>query len=161
MDMPVLTPVPIRTRGKSFFARIWAWITEVRKWQVVENWEYDLDENTRVVVPKGFEFDGASIPRPLWAILSPTGLLLIQGLIHDYGYRYDYLWAINPDAVYGYEKIHVKAGRKFWDEVFYRVGREVNGMRVINGLAWLALASMGWLAWRANRKRNEEEVFPY
>ncbi len=28
-------------------------------------------------------------------ILSPTGVLFIPGLIHDFAYRYDYLWAVN------------------------------------------------------------------
>ena len=31
----------------------------------------------------------------LWFFLSPTGLLLIPGLFHDYGYRYDQLWHLD------------------------------------------------------------------
>lgn len=157
MDMPILQPIPIKTKNKGFFGRVWTWIFQVRTWKLAENWEYDLDENTRIVIPKGFIFDGASIPRPLWFMLSPIGLLLIQGLIHDFGYRYTYLWKKQGDK---YVKIYEGECRTFWDGIFYRVGREVNGMRMINGLAWFPLFSFGWLAWRGNRKRNAEEIDP-
>ena len=116
MEMPQLVPIRIKTKGESLLIRLWRWMTVVRKWQVVEDWEYDLPGGPRVVIPKGFEFDGASIPRPLWFILSPTGLLLIPGLIHDFGYRFDYVWTVDANG-YVY-KDHVKAGRKHWDAIF-------------------------------------------
>ena len=159
MEMPVIIPLPIETKGKGFFQKIWAWITEVRSWKLAENWEYEL-KGTRIVIPKGFIFDGASIPRPLWGILSPTGLLLIPGLIHDFGYRFDYLWAVIPDTESGYIKIHEQAGQKYWDEVFYYLGMEINGIKTINFIAWLALSTMGFLAWNANRKRNYQDIDP-
>lgn len=96
MDMPKLIPIQIKTRDKPFLIRIWRWITSIRKWELSEDWEYKLPEDEPVIViPKGFVFDGASIPRPLWGLLSPTGLLLVPGLIHDFAYRYDYLWALD------------------------------------------------------------------
>lgn len=158
MNMPKLSPLPIKTLGKSFFPRIWAWVTEVRKWELVEDWEYELPDKTIVVIPKHFIFDGASIPRPLWGILSPTGLLLIPGLIHDFGYRYDYIWV--RDITGKVHKDKEGYGQKCWDKLFYEVGKKVNGMKIIDALAWLALASMGRFAWKANRERNEAEVFP-
>ena len=39
------------------------------------------------VIEKGFEFDGASVPKFLAMWLSPTGVLLMGGLVHDYGYN--------------------------------------------------------------------------
>jgi len=98
MKMPKLIPLPIKTKDKNFFAQMLIWITEVRTWEIVEDWEYDLPDGKKVVVPSGFVFDGASIPRPLWVILSPTGLLLIPGLIHDFGYRFDYIWIVGSDG---------------------------------------------------------------
>jgi len=160
MEMPKLIPLPIKTKGKKCFKRVWAWITEVRSWELAENWEYNF-EGQCIVIPKGFKFDGASIPRPLWGVLSPIGLLLIPGLIHDFGYRYDYLWIKDSNEELGYKKVKIKDGQKKWDAMFYRVGKKVNGMQLINGLAWTALSTMGCFAWRANRKRNEDEVFPY
>ncbi len=158
MEMPKLVPIPIRTQDEPFLTRVWRWVTVVRKWRVAEDWEYDLPDGPRVVIPESFIFDGASIPRPLWGILSPTGLLLIPGLIHDFGYRYDYIWAVDTSGFVF--KHHVKAGRKHWDAIFQRVGIEVNSMPILDTIAWLALVAGGWWAWRSNRNRNEPEVKP-
>lgn len=158
MKMPVLLPVPIETKGRAVLIRIWKWITSIRNWKLYENWDYQLPDKTRIIIPQGFQFDGASIPRPLWAILSPVGLLLIQGLVHDFGYRYDYLWAVNEDGeLYKYKE---KAGRLYWDRVFREVGVAVNGMAVIDAAAWLMLILFGFGPWRKNRKRNAEEMKP-
>ncbi len=125
----------------------------------MENWEYPLpDGGPGIIIPKGFIFDGASIPRPLWGVLSPIGLLLIPGLIHDFGYRYDYLWARDADEIlYKYGK---GRGQHFWDTIFRSVGKEVNGMAVIDTIAWATLALAGWWAWNGNRKRNAPELIP-
>lgn len=160
MVMPILEPIPIKTRGKSFLKKVWIWITSVRKWKLVENWEYELN-GEKIVIPKDFIFDGASVPRILWGVLSPTGLLLIQGLIHDFGYRYDYLWKVDPEATNGYIKAYKNSGQKYWDKLFYKVGRDVNDMNIINYLAWTVLSTFGGFAWSANRKRNEKDINPY
>jgi hypothetical protein len=158
--MPKLAPIPIPTKSQpTHLHKIVAYVTEVRQWQVIENWEYEFDGRT-YVIPKGFVFDGASIPRPLWGILSPIGLLLVPGLIHDYGYRYDYVWIRSDDSENGYQKVDAGMGQKHWDKVFYEVGKEVNGLSVLNWLAWIALVLGGKAAWNANRKRNDEEIHP-
>ena len=45
-------------------------------------------EGVEYVIPAGFQFDGASVPKFLATFLSPVGVLLMGGLIHDYGYKY-------------------------------------------------------------------------
>ena len=164
MSMPKLQPVPIKTKNHSVLRRIIIWMTSIRKWEVVEDWYYDLPDGPKVIVPKGFIFDGASIPRPLWFLLSPTGLLLIPGLIHDFAYRYDYLWAIESDEnsdiggnIYKYKE---NSGQWYWDGVFRDVGEDVNGMAVIDTLAWAVLFFFGWVSWRLNRNRNADEIKP-
>lgn len=157
-QMPKLVPLPIPTKGKPFYKRIWSWLTKVREWQLAENWEYDLPDGRRILIPKGFTFDGASIPRLLWFFLSPTGLLLIPGLIHDFGYRYDYIWVVKDDGIVC--KTDQAMGQDYWDEVFYNVGEHVNGMKVINWMAWVALAAFGGMAWEANRKLAAEDIVP-
>lgn len=37
-------------------------------------------------VPKGHEFDGATIPRPLWWLFSPTGKAFEAACLHDWFY---------------------------------------------------------------------------
>ena len=158
MEMPKLTPLPIKTKGKELPEQIRAWITETRKWEVAEKWDFILPNGEIILIPEGFEFDGASIPRPLWWLLSPTGLLLIPGLIHDFGYRYDYILTYDSKGMVC--KGHGGAGQEYWDNLFYEVGMEVNDMEEINYLAWLALSLMGKAAWKLNRVRDENEILP-
>lgn len=159
LKMPKMVPIAIETRGKPFRVQVWRWLTSIRKWELTENWEYPLtDHGPIIVVPKGFVFDGASIPRLFWGLLSPTGLLLIPGLIHDFGYRYDYLWALDSDGcLYKYKKV---TGQFEWDALFRTVGKDVNGVAFVDTLAWLALLMFGCWAWRSNQKRNEPDIRP-
>jgi hypothetical protein len=149
-SMPNLRPIPIPTKNCPRGMRVLIWFYEVRKWTLTDNWTYRLKDGPVIVLPAGFFFDGASIPRPFWAILNPIGLLLIPGLIHDYGYKYDQLWQLDGDgqvSPYGQG-----AGKAHWDRLFLDIGREVNGFRLINAVAWLAVALGGDAAWKAHRK---------
>jgi hypothetical protein len=102
--------------------------------------------------------DGASTPKFMWGLLDPVGILLIQGIIHDYGYRYDYVWAINNENVL--YKYHEKQGREFWDKLFLEIGLYVNEMQVTGYLSWLMLRLFGGKAWEENRIRNAPELLP-
>ena len=57
-------------------------------WIVVEEMVYVIGStNERIVVPKGFVTDFASIPQALWALgLSPHGQYSRAAVIHDYLY---------------------------------------------------------------------------
>jgi hypothetical protein len=156
--MPLLRPVPIPTKNHGAFMRILVWIYDVRKWELAADWEYELDRENRIILPEGFRFDGASIPRVLWAFLNPVGLLLIPGLIHDYGYRHRQLWKIDEEKkevvpfmmFEGRSKAH-------WDRLFWKVGNNVNGLKVINFVAFLAVYFLGHGAWWQNRKKEKLE----
>ena len=154
MDMPILRPIPIPTKGVNAFKRAWRWFTTIRKWEVVEDY-YFWFNGCHLFIPRGFIFDGASIPRVFWSILSPTGLLLIPGLFHDYGYRYDYLWEMLPE---GPKKYMPAAGKAYWDKMFLQIGEEVNEVHFANGVAWLALKLCGWVSWYSKRKSNDRQA---
>jgi hypothetical protein len=158
-DMPRLLPLPIpTTKHKSLLPKILTWIFNIRKWELIENWRYQLNVEDEIIIEKGFRFDGASIPRILWGILSPVGLLLIPGLIHDYAYRHDQLWKIDKDGdIIPYKK---NKGRAFWDEIFFKVSLKVNGLVLINILAWIALTLFGSCTWKEHRKNHKEPVKP-
>ena len=132
--MPVLSPIPIKTKGVSYRIALWRWITSIRKWEVTQEWNYELPDGVTAVIPQGFGFDGASIPKIFWGILSPTGLLLIPGLIHDYAYRYDKLMIRNSEG--GLDEYQKKSGKKTWDRLFRDVAIEVNGFHIINHIAF-------------------------
>jgi hypothetical protein len=64
-------------------------------WEVVEPFEYCLGEPDgpeRVIVPSGFLTDFASIPRPLWGWLPPTGKYGKAAVIHDALYQNRTVW---------------------------------------------------------------------
>lgn len=158
MKMPILSPLPILTKGKPFPTRIRIWLLEVRRWEILENWEFPLPDGKRIIIPKGFIFDGASIPRAFWNVLSPTGLLFIPAIIHDFAYRYDYLWVREEDG--SIRKFQEKAGKRYWDQLFYQISGNVNGMKIINTPVWMIITAMGGVAWRNNRACQEAEIFP-
>lgn len=159
MKYPKLEPVPIHTKGLSFFMKIWVWLFSVRKWKVVEDWEFDTTLDNRsitVFIHKGFVFDGASIPRPLWWLLSPIGVLLIPGLVHDYVYRYRYITFID-------KKTRIKnriynSDHKYWDLLFRDVSVQINECNVISYGAWIALLVFGKSAWKKNRKIEQKRI---
>ena len=87
--MPQLRPIAIPT-GKGFWGAIWMWLTGTRHWEVADDWSYTI-MGEKYIIPQGFKFDGASIPKFLHTWLSPTGVLLMGGLVHDYAYKYETL----------------------------------------------------------------------
>jgi len=153
--MPVLIPIPIPTKDQpNSIYKLVAFVTLLRRWKLAEHWEYTLENGVTIVIPRDFDFDGASIPKPFWALLSPTGLLFIPGLIHDYAYKYDQLWQRNTDgSVSEYQK---GAGKEYWDELFKTVGNNVNQVWLVNQIAKLAVAFGGGSTW--NNYRNENAI---
>lgn len=159
IEMPQLIPMTIQTKNQpSFLHKLVVFVTQSRQWELADNWTYKLNDEVTLVIEKGFIFDGASIPRIFWAILSPTGLLLIPGLIHDYGYRYDQIWKLednNQVSVYAQGN-----GKAYWDDLFRKVGNDVNEVGLVNLIARLGVALGGGDIWDKHRKRNKQSQKP-
>lgn len=51
-------------------------------WRLLEDFA-----NPYQVVPAGFVFDGASVPRMLWSFLDPAGEAFEAACVHDYFYE--------------------------------------------------------------------------
>ena len=103
---------------------------------MARDFEYTLPDGREIVIPEGFVFDGASVPRLLWGLLSPTGLLLIGGLVHDFGYRFDLL--VRRGEYGGFEEIAVR------DRLSYREWRLVLGWEATPPQAPGTYATVGW-----------------
>jgi hypothetical protein len=101
-----------------------------------------------LVIPKGFIFDGASVPKFLHTWLSPMGVLLVGGLIHDYGYKYQTLLCKGKKKSIGTKT------QKELDIIFRDVNIIQNGFRLINYLAYYGLKLGGFAAWNKHRKVN-------
>ena len=147
-QMPQMQPVPIPTKGKGFWGAIWMWLTGTRHWIVSKDFVFKIDE-VEYVIPKGFKFDGASIPKFLHTWLSPVGVLLMGGLVHDYVYKYATLKR-KGEGTYGI------LTQKEADVIFRDINIEINGFHFLNYLAYWALRLGGFVAWNAHRKVNEQ-----
>ena len=145
--MPKLQPVPIKTKDKGFWKGIVMWLLTTRNWILVDDWKYNVN-GQEYVIPEGFQFDGASIPKFLRTFFSPVGVLLIGGLVHDYAYKYKTLLKKNKKTTMG------DLTQKQADEIFRDINIIVNGFYVMNYLSYYSLRLGGFLAWNGHRKRN-------
>ena len=146
-SMPDLKPLPIKTKGKGFFKAIVMWLLGTRNWELTNDFTYVLNGN-KYVIPAGFKFDGASIPKFLRTFFSPVGVLLLGGLVHDYAYKYETLLRENKRDTLG------KISQKRADEIFRDININVNGFYLMNYLAYWSLRLGGFVAWNGHRKRN-------
>lgn len=147
-NMPKMSPMPIETKDKGFFKGVWMWLMGSRHWEIVEDWKFEL-EGKKYVVPAGFQFDGASVPKFLATFLSPVGVLLMGGLVHDYAYKYA---TLRKDT-----KKYSDIGpitQKDADILFRDICIEVNGFKVLNYLAYWSLRLAGFVAWNGHKKRG-------
>ena len=147
--MPILQPIQIKTKGKGFWKGIILWLLSTRNWILKEDWKYNID-GTEYVIPAGFQFDGASIPKFLRTFFSPVGVLLIGGLVHDYAYKYKTLLKRNKKDTMG------EITQKKADEIFRDINIIVNGFYSMNRLAYWSLRLGGFVAWNGHRKRNSK-----
>jgi hypothetical protein len=148
-ELPHLQPIPIKTKGKGFCKVIIMWLLGTRNWTIIKDFKYTIN-GTNYVIPKGFSFDGASIPKFLRTFFSPVGVLLIGGLVHDYMYKYS---ACKPADKKGQLLL---VDQKKADQIFRDINIEVNGFYFMNYLAYWSLRLGGFVAWNGHRKRNAQ-----
>lgn len=146
-EMPHMMPITIPTDGRGFWKAIWCWFWEVRQWEIAKDWHFEVNGQA-YVIPKGFKFDGASVPKFLASWLSPIGILLLGGLVHDYVYKYTVLLKKGKK---GTSEVFTQ---KTADQLFRDINIEQNGIHVLNWAAYLALRAGGFVAWNGHRKAN-------
>lgn len=146
-EMPTMVPIKIPTAGKGFWSAIWMWLMGTRTWEIGKDWHFSI-HGKDFVIPKGFTFDGASVPKFLASWLSPVGVLLIGGLVHDYIYKYTVL--LRKDKRSATNAMTQKQA----DIIFRDINIEQNGFHFLNYLAYWALRLGGFVAWNGHRKRN-------
>ena len=79
MEHPQLKPLPMTRRWGR------------RKWLFLEPWTPTSPSLGKLHIPKGYVSDGATVPRLLWMFFSPTGVLFIASLWHDFAIKEQYL----------------------------------------------------------------------
>lgn len=152
-NMPIMSPVTIDTKHHGFWGAIWCWIITTRTWKIEEDWFYYLD-GVQHVVKHGFVFDGASVPKYFRSWLSPMGILLIAGLVHDWGYKYAGLQVVGKQFK---KDAHIEKNQKEMDTIFRDIAIEVNGFHFLNKVMYYVLRWFGFFAWNGHRKREKLE----
>ena len=147
--MPHIKPLPIKTKGKGFWKAIVMWLLSTRNWELTQDWKYNID-GTDYVIPKGFTFDGASIPKFLRTFFSPVGVLLIGGLVHDYMYKYTHCKPVSAKSAL------LVVDQKRADQIFRDINIVVNGFYTMNYLAYWSLRIGGFVAWNGHRKKDNK-----
>lgn len=78
------------------------------------------------VVPAGFEFDGASVPRFMWSIFPPIGRYTSAALLHDYLLSVgDLSW---KECTKEFDKELKNLGITTWRRVIMVAGVRLNGL---------------------------------
>ena len=155
--MPKLLPYAIKTQQFSFVSKLWRLLVRKRQWQLIEDWHYTLPNQRVIIIPKGFVFDGSSYPAIVWLFYSPTGLLLIPVILHDFCFQYNYLWALQDDRVFKF-----KQGNGFfkWSALIRNVGIERNELLLIDYFTWLMCIVFGWVNWLTFQRNEKAPLQP-
>lgn len=160
--MPIIQPIGINAYRKnlSWWKRWLTYIFPYRDWKIIEDYYlYIPFLKVYLKIPKGFIFDGASIPKIFWPFLSPTGILFLASLFHDFGYRNKYLLFDNGTKLY----VDVLDKQKCFDKLFYDIAKWENSIDVpkiiiiyrliLIFIAYQILRMVGKIAYKA-RKTN-------
>ncbi len=107
-------------------------------WVCTSDWEYLIDEG-RLLIPKGFRCDLASIPRPLRIIpgFGREELGVSAPVLHDWSYRHG---GCLPEGI--------RLTRRRTDQLFLILMRCDTVGRIRAHVAWAAVRLFGWLAFR-------------
>lgn len=155
IKMPILSPVRIPTKDLPLWQRVLKSF-EARSWLLEEDFTLYIPWlGITLLVPKGFIFDGASIPRLLWPILNPTGILFIGSLFHDFGYKYNAL--LTSD----FKVVHHFSGQLFMDNLIKDVSTYINNEHIMESVSWVFLRAFGWIAWGIHRTKNRSIFIDY
>lgn len=154
--LPSMKPVPIYTDDMSRFRRFFT-AFKSRHWQIDEPGNYTIYVpflETSLMIPHLFIFDGASIPRPLWPFMAPTGILFIPGLFHDFGFKYGCFLNEKKEIIFAGES------RKFFDKVFRDMSTWINDVYLAEAISYRAVRLGAWPVWNKYRRNiSPEDVY--
>jgi len=146
-QMPILRPIPVTKRG------------ERRRYELMQDWKCDLlGRGFTFIIPKGFIFDGASIPRIFWNMLSPSGYLFLAGLLHDFIYKYRFVYVYSAiESLDGGEPRIIKDwfNQEEADHRFEALANKIcMGAHNFTKAAYLTLRGFGFVAWKNHREKD-------
>lgn len=178
IPQPVLERIPYSMHGLGVFAQITYKWKNPPKFLLFKEYVITLDDGLRLFFPSGFIIDGASVPRLLWPLIEPTGVLLEGSVPHDFWYQFGYFLAIRGRGaifsrrsevvaeqfhyIFGADLVPVFIGRgqKFGDQLLKGITIEKHGATWDANRAYLALRLFGGIAYNKYRRLGPAAYTP-
>ncbi len=97
----------------------------------------------KLKIPKGFESDGASVPRLLWRLVSPCvhQSTIRAAIAHDFLYRTTPEGWTRKDADLFFRDICKRDGLSDWQ----------------SWIAYTGLRLFGWMSWQGKKNQNQRK----
>ena len=119
-------------------------------------WQHGIN-SYKLVIPRGFETDIASVPRWVWSLFGilPDGLHRAAAVLHDFLYRYNkphgerltgYYFKLDAFGLWQ-DISHYPWSRKQCDRLFMRVMREAGTVKWKRRAMFWAVRAVGWYGW--------------
>lgn len=150
---------------------------DIRPFLTRQGWAYRLNTpypyewvadgvRRRLVIAAGFEYDGASVPRPLWTLtgIERDGLQRAAALVHDVHYR-NGGWlgngitqAIWSDGAQIWETVEPSEDCRWTradvDALFCRMLREAGVSMLKRRMMYRGVRVFGWMFWKPRPARS-------
>lgn len=154
---PVMRTIITNTKDRKWYKQIYKMLHRKVTYVIVEDYYcYIPFLGVTLFIPKGFIFDGASIPKWLWPLIAPIDVLCIAAVFHDFAYRYQtYL----TDT---HELYLPNLDKGVYDSIFKNLSIYTNGLLCTSWMAYIAVLIFGRVFWNQNRKekRKIKKDFP-
>ena len=160
--MPIVRNIPIDIRHSgSWFSKFKKWRRNLPEELVMEDFYQILPRSINKVfgfnetvdiccfIPKGFLFNGASIPRVLAFFYLPNDILYLGAFLHDFMYSYAGLIIFTEDMD---EMIFHSVNRYGADYIFNMMNEAVNDFTIGTYPAYKMLRLVGCIAWNKCRR---------
>ena len=113
LPQPQFEHTALDMHGYSWWKQITYTLHSPPCFSILVDWHVVLYDGIKVVVPKGFVTDFASIPRIFWGLIEPDGPLYLGAILHDFGYQHGYLLSeFDPSVVYDTPSIKFRNDNK-------------------------------------------------
>ena len=123
----------------NFYTKVQETKEHPRHWKTLTDLEIQLSDGYILKIPKGYVWDGASVPKILWFIFPPIDDGLLGDLIHDK------LWE-DKQAQFHYFNYNTYKARKFADKERMRWRKaHAQDKKVFNFISNLVIRLIGGL----------------
>jgi hypothetical protein len=160
---PLLSPIRFRKskEDSSFFSDLFEWRLSMRLWELKADWIIYCEYlHCWIKVPKGFIFDGASVPKLFHSLINSTDSLFYGAVVHDFIYRFNQL-IICTDEDYGRWTLAFNVTRKKADLLLKEVSIQADDVKFPVSASYFIIKYAGVFAWNRARHRGCKLATPY